>query len=103
MKIIKRKLPGILWRRNDGKDIVLNVSLKDALIRFGFTILLPILALLIDAHLIIYTAPVIAYLFLSAIIRFCVIKYIWHRYIAREPAPTPKAYGKDPNYPEESL
>jgi len=103
MKIIKPKdSPGIRKRRG-GKDIVLNVNLKDALIRFGLTILIPIVVLLIDVHLVIYTAPVIAYLFVSALIRFCVIKHLWHYYIMNERTPVIKAYGQDPNYPEETL
>ena len=103
MEIIKPKIPGVVWKRNGGKDIVQNVSFKDALIRFGLTIVLPIIALLINVHWVIYTAPVIAYLFLTALVRFCVIKYLWHHFIMRENAPAMKGYGKDVNYPEESL
>jgi hypothetical protein len=84
-------------------DLVSNVNFKDAMIRFGVTLLLPILMLVIDEHLVIYTAPVMAYLFLSAIIHFCVIKYLWRRYITHKPAPVRKAYGQDPDYPEESV
>lgn len=90
-------------KRIAGHDIVLNVNFKDAMIRFGIMLLLPLLTLIIDKHLIIYTAPVMAYLFLSAIVHFCVVKYIWHRYIKHEPGPVLPAYGDDPNYPEESI
>jgi hypothetical protein len=103
MKIIKPKVSPGIWKRNSGKDIVLNVTFKDALIRFGFTILIPIIALFINAHLVIYTAPVIAYLFISVLIRFCVIKQLWHYYIMNERTPVLTAYGKDPNYPEETV
>ncbi|HEY4876797.1 MAG TPA: hypothetical protein VIH86_14560 [Puia sp.] len=85
------------------RDLVVNVNFKDALIRFGITLLLPILALVIDSRMMIYTAPVMAYLFVSAIIHFCVFKYLWHRYIRHEPTPPRKPYGEDPNYPEESI
>ncbi|HSZ86371.1 MAG TPA: hypothetical protein VK787_10085 [Puia sp.] len=85
------------------RDIVLNVNFKDALIRFGITLLLPVLALIIDSRLIIYMAPAMAYLFVSAIIHFCIFKYLWHRYIRNEPTPSRKPYGEDPNYPEESI
>ena len=57
-----------------GKDIKLNVSFNNALIRFGITLFLPMIMLLIDWHLIIYTAPVMAYLFVSAITHFCIFK-----------------------------
>lgn len=85
-----------------GNDIVLNVGFKDAMIRFGITLLLPMLALIIDKGLIIYTAPVMAYTFASAVTHFCVIKNVWRRYI-KQRTPVLTGYGKDPNYPEESL
>jgi hypothetical protein len=103
MKAIQPKVVPVLWKRNGGKDIVLNVSFKDALIRFGLTIFIPIVVLLIDVHLVIYTAPVIAYLFLTALIRFCVIKYWWHHYALNERTPVIKPYGTDPDYPEETI
>ena len=86
-----------------GKDIVLNVSFTDAMIRFVVTIFLPIAVLLIDKHLVIYTAPVMAYLFITGITHFCVIKYIWHRFILREPHAVRPPYGENINYPEESV
>ena len=73
------------------------------MIRFGITLFLPLSMLLIDKHLIIYTAPIIAYLFMSGITHFCVIKYLWHRYIKHEPAQDLRAYGEDPEYPEETI
>jgi len=86
-----------------GKDIRLNVSFKDAMVRFGITLVLPMIMLLIDKRLIIYTAPVMAYLFVSGITHFCIIKYAWHRFIKHEPpAPLPP-YGENINYPEESV
>jgi hypothetical protein len=86
-----------------GKDVILNVSFKEALIRFGIALGLPMLMLVIDAHLIVYTTPVLAYLFISGITHFCVFKYLWHRVIKHDPpAPLPP-YGQDMNYPEESV
>ena len=104
MQIIKRPLAApLLKRKIAGHDVELNVNYKDALIRFGALILLPLLVLLIDNHLVIYTAPVIAYLFITALTHFCIVKYVWHRVIKHEPAaPVPK-YGEDPNYPDESV
>jgi hypothetical protein len=86
-----------------GKDIRLNVTFKDAMFRFGITLALPVIMLLIDPHLIIYTAPVMAYLFISVITHFCVIKYAWHRFIKHDPPAALPPYGKDLNYPEESV
>jgi hypothetical protein len=88
---------------NHGKDINLNVNLKDLLIRFGLTIVIPIIALLINVHLVIYTAPIIGYLFITTLTRFCVIKYLWHYYVLSQRTPITIAYGEDPNYPEETI
>jgi type IV secretory pathway TrbL component len=85
------------------KEVRLNVSFKEAMIRFGLTLALPILMLLVDARLIIYTAPVMAYLFLSGMTHFCAVKYLWHRVIKHEPPPPLPPYGENPNYPEESV
>jgi hypothetical protein len=85
------------------KDLVPNVGFRDAVIRFGVTILIPMALLLIDKHLIIYAAPVMAYLFITAIGHFCVVKFLWHRYVKNEPVPVAAPYGTDPNYPEESI
>jgi hypothetical protein len=103
MKIIKPVGPKVLWKRNGGKDIVLNVNFKDALIRVGVAIFLPILAMFINKHWVIYITPVMFYLFVTALIRFCVIKYAWRRFIIGDGGPAVKGYGKDVNYPEESL
>jgi hypothetical protein len=85
-----------------GHDIVQNVDLKDALIRFGITLVLPMLMLVIDKQLVIFTAPVMTYLFATAITRFCVIKYVWRRYVSHKSTHRLTAYGQDSNYPEES-
>jgi hypothetical protein len=103
MKIVSQEVPKVLWKRNGGKDIVLNVTFKEALVRVGVAILLPILAMIINKHWVIYTTPVMFYLFVTALVRFCVIKYIWHRFIIGDGGPAVKSYGKDVNYPEESL
>jgi len=104
MKIITETVSKPVRRRRiAGHDIILNVSFQESMIRFGVLLLLPMLVLLIDKHLVIYTAPVIGYLLLTALIQFCVIKYIWHRYVKHDPPAVLPEYGKDPNYPEESI
>src|SRR5450432_3287261 len=115
MKIIKHEMeakpvyPGLIKSNSIHlkkgivtNDLVSNVNFKEALVRFGFTLLLPMLMLAIDKHLIIYTAPLIAYLFITALARFCIVKYAWHRYVKHEPTPDVSAYGEDPDYPEQS-
>jgi hypothetical protein len=93
----------LIHKTKVGKDINLNVSLKGLLIRFGLTIFIPIVVLLINVHLVIYTAPMIAYLFMTTLTRFCVIKYLWHYYVLSEHTPITIAYGEDPNYPEQTI
>ena len=117
MKTINPSFPDIGWKLvhpgvsasiplKKGKiknDIVLNVDSKDAMIRFGILLFLTMLMLVTHTHLIIYATPVIFYLFISALTHFCIIKYVWHRYIKHESVPASPKYGEDPNYPEESI
>lgn len=103
MTTIQPKISPEVWKRNRGKDLNLNVRFKDALIRGGLTILIPIVALVINVHLVIYTAPIVTYLFVTALTRFCVVKHLWHYYILNERMPILKPYGMDPDYPEEML
>lgn len=84
-------------------DIVLNVGFKDIMIRVVIALLIPMLTAFTDTHLIIYISPVIFYLFVSALTRFCIVKYAWCRFIKHEPALQSPTYGKDLNSPEESI
>ena len=84
-------------------DVELNLSFKAVLIRFGILFLLPILAMLIDEGLVIYTVPICMYLLTTALLQFCIIKYIWLRYVNHEAEPLHHKYGQDPNYSDESV
>ena len=86
-----------------GKEITLNVGFKNAMARFGITLLLPMIMLLIDARLMIYTAPVMAYLFITGITHYCPVKYFWQRVIRHGAAAAPPPYGENMNYPDESV
>ncbi|MEO6914375.1 MAG: hypothetical protein ABI151_00900 [Chitinophagaceae bacterium] len=83
-------------------DIAFNVTPKEAMIRFGLMLLLPIVVLFADKHLVIYVVPVSVYLFISSVTRICVIKYLWRRVIKKEGPISSPAYGKDISYPDES-
>ena len=85
------------------KDLPANLNLNSVIIRSAVTIFLPIAALLVDKTLVIYTAPVIAYLFTSVILRFCIIKYVWERYAKHQPSVAFATYPEDSKYPAESL
>lgn len=84
--------PGIFRNTLRIRDLVQNINFREALVRFGFTLVIPMLVLVVGKHLLIYTAPLIAYLFITALARFCIIKFMWHRYVKHEPVVAP-AYG----------
>jgi hypothetical protein len=86
-----------------GKEVTLNVGVREGVMRIGIAIGLPILMLVIDARLMVYTTPVLIYLFITGIDHFCIFKYWWYRYVKHQPTPDLPPYGQDPNYPEESL
>lgn len=58
---------------------VLNLSLRESLIRGMIAILLPMLLLLIDHKIILYFAPVIAYLYITALTHICPIRHAWRK------------------------
>lgn len=89
-------------KKSGGFDLELNLSLTNVLIRFGVVFLLPIVAMLIDRRIVVYTVPLCMYLLMTSMLKFCPIKYVWQRYVNHESA-LHHEYGKDPNYPDESI
>lgn len=99
-----------LWRSSREKtaqgthnDIILNVSLQEALVRAIIALIGPIILFLINKHLMLIIVPVIAYIYVTAMMRYCVVKYLWRRYVRHLPRIKRKPYGLDINYPEESI
>lgn len=92
------KLPA--WLRN---DVTLNLSLKEGMVRAIIALVSPIIIGLAYKYIIIMITPVIAYLYLTAMTRYCIIKYLWRRYVSHHALVKRAAYGMDINYPEESL
>lgn len=84
-------------------DLPLNVDFKEAIIRFGLMLFLPMLMLFVDEHLIIYTIPVVVYLFVTGITHYCPVKRLWRKFIKHESQVKSRVYGKDMNYPDESV
>lgn len=80
----------------------MNAKLKEAGVSFGFMLLVPIAMLFIDKHLNIYNVPVVIYLFITGITRFCILKYVWRRLIKHEGAIKSLPYGHDIGYPYEN-
>lgn len=85
------------------KDITLNVSLKEAMERAIIALISPVIICLFYKYSIIFITPVITYLYLTAMMRYCVVKYLWRRYVSHHALIKRAAYGMDVNYPEESL
>jgi hypothetical protein len=86
----------------DKKDLFTNLSFNNAIFRCVITIFFLVPLFIINETLIIYIAPLVAYLFTSAILRFCVVKYVWDRYGKHKPVPI-TAYPQGAKYPSESL
>lgn len=64
---------------------ILNLSLRESLLRGLAAILLPMLLLLIDHRIIIYCLPVTVYLYITAIVHICPIKHAWRRWVRHIP------------------
>ncbi|HTJ13451.1 MAG TPA: hypothetical protein VL547_15560 [Dinghuibacter sp.] len=71
-----------------GTDLMLNVGLKESFIRgfVGIFVLVPLFGL-IDHRVLWFGSPVIAYLYVSALSHFCVIRYMWRHWVKHEKDP----------------
>lgn len=101
----QKELPNLkdtLKRIKAHRDIALNLSLNEVLVRAAIALISPIFFYIFYRSLVLYIVPVITYLYLTAMMRYCVIKYLWRRYVKHLPIIKRKPYGKDINYPEES-
>jgi hypothetical protein len=70
-------------------DMHLNVPLGESIIRGMIAIFLPYLFIAISPVLMILGAPVAAYLLVSALNHFCVIRYIYQRFVRHISRPDP--------------
>ena len=61
-------------------ELQLNLNLRECLIRGGIALVIPASMVLINPRLIFFAAPVIVYLYITAIIHYCPIKHWWRRY-----------------------
>jgi hypothetical protein len=67
------------------KEMALNLGLEECLGRGSIAIFLPMVLMLIDHHLLIFAAPVMMYLLISALSHFCILKYVWHAWVCGRP------------------
>lgn len=85
-------------------DLVLNVGYTDCMKRGFITLFLPWPALLLNAHLLmIALAPVMFYLFTSALTHFCFFKYAWQHWIKHLQTPSICDFAKDLHIPVETI
>ena len=69
------------------KELSLNLSLKESLLRGMTAILLPMALLLIDHRILLFISPLIVYLFITALTHICPIKSIWYRRVRKQSSP----------------
>jgi|GEM_PF-1844038 len=64
---------------------VLNLNLRESLLRGLVAVLLPMLMLLIDHRILVYFLPVIVYLYITAMIHICPLKHLWRLKVLHVP------------------
>ena len=88
------------WFHN---DIVLNVGFAESLKRGLISIMIPLPLLFINHVLLIYAAPVMFYLFVTALTHFCFFRYIWEHLIHHFPVPEKCDFAVDLNIPVKAI
>lgn len=85
------------------RDIVLNVGFEESLKRGLITIFIPWPLLFINPYLLLYAAPLMFYLFISALTHFCLIRSAWQHWIKHQPTPTTCDFAIDLDTPVETI
>ncbi|BDQ12092.1 hypothetical protein GCM10027036_34520 [Flavihumibacter cheonanensis] len=85
------------------RDIVLNVGFQESMIRGFITIFIPWPLLAINHNLLIYAAPVMFYLFVTALTHFCFIRYAWQHWIKHMKTAAICNFATDLNIPVEAV
>lgn len=84
---IKKAPLTVLKKRWIDNDIILNMGFRESLIRGGMVLFLPWPLMAINPTLLIYAAPVMSYLLITALLHFCFIKYAWQHWVKHIPDP----------------
>lgn len=84
---IKKAPLTVLKKRWIDNDIILNMGFRESLIRGAIVLFLPWILLAINHNLLLYAAPVMVYLLVTALIHFCFIKYAWQHWVKHIPDP----------------
>lgn len=68
------------------KDIILNVGFKQSMKRCIIALFAPI-PLLVNHTLLFAAIPIMFYLFVTGLLHFCPIKYVWQHWVKHTPDP----------------
>jgi len=96
----KREAAIINWLE---KDIILNVGFAESINRGLITIFIPWPLLFINPYLLLYAAPVMFCLFISALTHFCFIRYAWQHWIKHLPIPAICDFAADLDIPVKTI
>jgi hypothetical protein len=69
------------------RDIVLNMGFEESIKREMVAIFVPWPFVIVNHYLAIVAAPIMFYLFVSGLIRFCIIRYAWFHIVKHIPDP----------------
>ncbi|GAC1422681.1 MAG: hypothetical protein NVS1B13_10160 [Flavisolibacter sp.] len=100
---LKKKRLTVLQRTWMERDIVLNVGFEESIKRGLITIFIPWSLLAVNHNLLIYAAPVMFYLFVSALTHFCFIRYAWQHWVIDIETPAICDFATDLNIPVETI
>ena len=95
-----KKIPlAVLKKRWIDNDIVLNMGFRESLMRGAIVLFLPWILLAINHNLLLYAAPVMTYLLITALIHFCFIKWAWQHWVLKMKTPEVCDFAKEMDVP----
>ena len=93
----------VLKRKWIDNDIILNMGFRESLIRGLIVLFLPWPLLAINHNLLMYAAPVMGYLLITALLHFCFIKYAWQHWVLKMKTPEKCDFAKEMDIPVEEI
>lgn len=100
---IKKAPLTVLKKRWIDNDIILNMGFRESLLRGAIVLFLPWILLAINHNLLLYAAPLMVYLLVTALIHFCFIKYAWQHWVKHIPDPEVCDISKELDIPVEHI
>ncbi len=99
-----KKMPlTVLKRRWLDNDIILNMGFRESLVRGAIILFLPWPLLAINHNLLLYAAPVMSYLLITALLHFCFIKFAWQHWVLKMKTPEVCDFSKEMDIPVDSI